>query len=94
MSSYAHVTLEKTSLILKVYFFPQDLKAEGSGSDRHILSPSRVQELVLSSCEFETSPFVKGKRVFKHNPIAAFSNFWAQKLLSVSGIKLIQLYMS
>lgn len=77
-----------------MFFFLQELKAEGSGSDRHVFSPSGVQELVPSSCEFETSPFVKGKRVFKHNPIAAFSNSWAQKLLSVSSIKLIQLCMS
>lgn len=94
MSSYARVTSEKTSLILNVYFFLQELKAKGSGSDRHILSPSGVQELVPSSCEFETSPSEKGKRVFKHNPIAVFSNFWALKLLSVSGIKPIQLCMS
>ncbi|XP_046768744.1 protein maelstrom homolog isoform X1 [Gallus gallus] len=72
----------------------QESKARGSGSDRRIHSPSGVQELVPSSCEFEISPFVQGKRVFKRDPIAAFSEFWAQKLLFVSSVKLIQLCMS
>lgn len=76
------------------YFFLQESKARGSGSDRRIHSPSGVQELVPSSCEFEISPFVQGKRVFKRDPIAAFSEFWAQKLLFVSSVKLIQLCMS
>uniref|UniRef100_A0A8C9FV74 Protein maelstrom homolog n=1 Tax=Pavo cristatus TaxID=9049 RepID=A0A8C9FV74_PAVCR len=57
--SYACVTLEKTSLTLSAYFFLQELKARGSGSGRHILSPGGVRELGPSTCEFEISPSVE-----------------------------------
>uniref|UniRef100_G1NNP4 Maelstrom spermatogenic transposon silencer n=1 Tax=Meleagris gallopavo TaxID=9103 RepID=G1NNP4_MELGA len=60
----------------------QELKAEGSGSDRHVFSPSGVQELVPSSCEFETSPFVKGKRCI-------FIFFFSSLLHHISMCKII-----
>uniref|UniRef100_A0A8C9FV94 Maelstrom domain-containing protein n=1 Tax=Pavo cristatus TaxID=9049 RepID=A0A8C9FV94_PAVCR len=39
--------------------FSCELKARGSGSGRHILSPGGVRELGPSTCEFEISPSVE-----------------------------------
>lgn len=49
----------------------QGAKAEFSGSDGDLASPSQNQELSLSKGEFK--PF----RYFKPNPVAAFSDGWA-----------------
>lgn len=39
------------------------MKAESSRYDRYATSPSQDQEHVPSSCEFEISPFIKGKGI-------------------------------
>ncbi|OXB76000.1 UNVERIFIED_CONTAM: hypothetical protein H355_016842 [Colinus virginianus] len=40
----------------------QEMKARASERDKCIFSPSRIQDLVPSRCEFEISSFLKGKK--------------------------------
>lgn len=63
-------------IILNIYFFIQKMKTESSGCDKRLSSPRQDQEFVPSNREFETSHFLREK-IFKLNPIVAFSNFWA-----------------
>lgn len=63
MNSWAYFILEDKSIVLHVCFFIQKMKAESSRYDRYATSPSQDQEHVPSSCEFEISPFIKGKGI-------------------------------